>query len=34
VWLISPVGCWKQQRYAQDERNAMMTSLPRDVMAN
>jgi hypothetical protein len=33
-WLIPPVGYWKQRRYAQDERNAMMAALPRDVMTN
>ena len=33
-WLIPPVGYWKQRRYAQDERKAMMAALPRDVMAS
>jgi hypothetical protein len=31
-WLIPPVGYLKQRRYAQDEREAMMAALPRDVM--
>ena len=33
-WLIPPVGYWKQRRYAQEERKAMMAALPHDVMAN
>ncbi len=33
-WLIPPVGYWKQRRYAQSERKAMMAALPHDVMAN
>jgi hypothetical protein len=27
-WLIPPVGYWKQRRYAQDEREAVMAALP------
>jgi hypothetical protein len=33
-WLVPPVGYWKQRRYAQRERQAMMAALPPDVMAN
>ena len=33
-WLIPPVGYWKQRRFAQEERKAMMAALPHDVMAN
>ena len=33
-WLIPPVGYWKQRRYAQEERKAMIAALPHDVMAN
>ena len=33
-WLIPPVGFWKQRRYAEGERQAMMAAMPQDVMAN
>jgi hypothetical protein len=33
-WLIPPVGYWKQRRFAQEERRAMMAALPHVVMAS
>jgi hypothetical protein len=33
-WLIPPVGFWKQRRYSEAERQAMMAAMPHDVMTN